>query len=106
MEFCNWEELPLGNVDFSLCMNIKTRQAGTIVGNLPENLIWMNDSKALCVDANGVVKFIAGENILCESFSRVNDDKWHEIAAVYSNEDERYYIIIAFHQVGQNNMKL
>ena len=85
--------LPLANVDFSLCVNIKTRQAGNIVSNLPENLRWNDECKALCVDQTaGVIKFISGENILCESFSRVNDDKWHEIAVVYSSEDKRYII--------------
>jgi hypothetical protein len=93
MEMVNRDTLPLANVDFSLCVNIKTSQGGNIISNLPENRRWRNSSKALCVDPTaGVVKFISGENILCESFSRVNDDKWHEIAVVYSNEDKRYII--------------
>jgi hypothetical protein len=93
MQMVNRATLPLANVDFSLCVNIKTSQGGNIISNLPENRRWRNVSKALCVDpTSGVVKFISGENIVCESFSRVNDDKWHEIAVVYSNEDKRYII--------------
>ncbi|CAB4012131.1 NFX1-type zinc finger-containing 1-like, partial [Paramuricea clavata] len=87
--------LPLANVDFSLCVNIKTRQAGNIVSNLPENLRWNDECKALCVDQTaGVIKFISGPNILCESFSRVNDDKWHEIAVVYSSKDNSLALYI------------
>lgn len=87
----NHARLPLANVDFSLCVHIKTNQAGTIVSNFPGNRRWKNESKALFVDATGNVKFVFGEEILCQSFSRVIDDKWHEIAVVYSNEDKRYY---------------
>ena len=81
--------LPLANTDFSLSVRIKTSQAGNIVSNLPENRRWNDECKALCVDPTGVVRFVSGENIVCESFTRVNDDKWHEIGIVYSSEDER-----------------
>jgi hypothetical protein len=90
MEMERRRPLPLANVDFSLCVNIKTVQGGSIVSNLPKNLKWNDESKALCVDRTGVVRFISGQNIVCESTSRVNDDRWHEIAVVYSNEHQRY----------------
>ena len=85
------EMLPLANADFTLCATFKTKQAGTIAINLPESQIWNVECKALCVDPDGAVIFISGENVLCRSFSHVNDDNWHEIAVVYSNEDKRYF---------------
>ena len=89
MEMATHEALPLGNVDFSLCVNIKTRQAGTVASNFPEDRRWKNESKALFVDATGVAKFVCGGHTLCESFSQINDDSWHEIGVVYSSEDKR-----------------
>jgi hypothetical protein len=89
MEMASRPGLPLAGVSFSLCVNIKTHQAGNIVSNLSENLRWNAESKALYVDTTGVIKFISGGNTVCESFSTVNDDQWHEIALVYSNEDKR-----------------
>ena len=84
------QHLPLANVDFSLCVNIKTDQGGSIVSNLPGDLRWNDESKALCIDNTGVVKFISGQHLVCDSISRINDDRWHEIAVVYSNEYKRY----------------
>ena len=88
------QPLPLASVDFSLCVNIKTDQGGCIVSNLPGNLRWNDQSKCLWVDPAGIVKFISGENIVCDSISRVNDDQWHEIAVVFSNETKRYEEIV------------
>ncbi|XP_028413341.1 NFX1-type zinc finger-containing protein 1-like isoform X2 [Dendronephthya gigantea] len=82
------ENVPLANVDFSFYVNIKTAQAGNILSVMPENRRWLNESKALCVDETGIVKFIFGENIVCESYSRVDDDKWHEIGLVYAQEEK------------------
>ena len=90
MEMLPCEALPLAKADFSLCVRIKTNQAGNIVSNLPENFRWNDDCKALCVDPTGIVKFISGRNIACESTTQINDDRWHEVAVVYSNEDQRY----------------
>ena len=84
------KKLPLGYVDFSLCATFMTKQAGIIAINLPVNRKWNVECKALCVDADGAVVFVSGENVLCRSFSRVNDDIWHEVAAVYSHDKERY----------------
>ena len=88
--------LPLAGVDYSFCVHIKTNQAGSIFSNLPEDRRWTNESKALFVDTTGGVKFVSGENILCESFSRVDDGSWHEIAVVYSNEEKMYDFAIRF----------
>ena len=84
------EMLPLANVDFSLCITFKTKQAGIIAINLPDNREWNVKCKALCVDRNGTVIFVSGEKVLCRSSTRVNDNIWHEIAVVYSNKDDRY----------------
>ena len=80
------QPLPLANVDFSLSVDIKTDQGGSIVSNLPGDLRWNDESKALYIDNTGVVKFISGKHLVCDSISRINDDQWHEIAVVYSNE--------------------
>ena len=85
------EMLPLANADFSLRAIFKTKQAGFIAINLPESQMYNVECKALCVDPNGAVIFVSGENVLCRSFSHVNDNNWHEIAVVYSNEDKRYF---------------
>ena len=87
----NHTSLPLADVDFSLCVHIKTKQPGNIVSNFPGNKRWTHDSKALFVDATGNVKFVSGREVLCQSYSFVNDDKWHEIAVVYSSKDTRYF---------------
>ena len=92
-QMVNHEGLPFAGTDFSLSANIKTVRGGSIICQVPERRIWRNDSKALYVDATGVVKFTSDQNILCESHARVNDDKWHEIAVVYSDEDKRYFVI-------------
>ena len=89
----NCEGLPLAGTDFSLYANVKTRQAGCIFCSIPENRMWMNDSKALIIDATGVIQFISGPNVMSEGHSRVNDDKWHEVAVVYSEENKRYITI-------------
>ena len=85
------QPLPLANVDFSLCVNVKTGQGGSIVSNLPGDLRWNDESKALCVDNTGIVRFIAGQHLVCQSTSRISDNEWHEIAVVYSNEHKRYH---------------
>ena len=90
MEMATRDTLPLAGADFSFCVHIKTNQAGNIVSNLPENRRWTNESKALFVDDTGNAKFVSGEDILCESLLRVDDDNWHEIAVIYSNEDKRF----------------
>ena len=96
MQMVSLATLPLAGVDFSFCVHIKTNRAGNIVSNLPEDRRWTNESKALFVDAAGIVKFVSSENILCESSSRVDDDSWHEIAVVYSYEDNRYGFAMRF----------
>ena len=84
------QAVPLARADFSMCVKIKTSQAGNIVSNLPEDRRWNNESKALYVDPTGIVKFVTGRLIVCESLTQINDDRWHEVAVVYSNEDQRY----------------
>ena len=84
------EKLPLANADFSLCATFKTKHSGIIAINLPESQMYNAECKALCVDLDGTVIFLSGENVLCRSFSSVTDDIWHEIAVVYSNDDKRY----------------
>ncbi|XP_028413342.1 NFX1-type zinc finger-containing protein 1-like [Dendronephthya gigantea] len=83
-----FEKLPMANEDFSFYVNIKTTQAGTIFSSMPGNRRWSSESKALCVDRTGFVRFISGEDIVVESYSRVDDDRWHEIGLVYSGEEK------------------
>ena len=84
------ESLPFARTDFSLCTSIKSKRIGCIVCSVPENRVWEDDSKALIIDAAGLIEFISNQNILARSYSRVDDNKWHEVAVVYSDENKRY----------------
>lgn len=84
------EGLLLAGNDFSISTEVKTRQGGAIISSVAVDGRWTNNSKLVYIDPNGTVKFIAAQNTLCETYSSVNDDKWHEIAVVYSEEENRY----------------
>ena len=84
VEVAQPEDFDLAGADYTISARIKTKKGGTLFARAPATKKWARGGKALFV-RKGKLVFDIGWVGEVSSRSRVDDDRWHDVALTYEH---------------------
>ncbi|MFO1000731.1 MAG: DUF6797 domain-containing protein [Planctomycetaceae bacterium] len=89
--------------DFTITARVKTRGNGTIFANTKPDSKWVPDGQALFI-ADGHLTFDIGWVGAVSSKKKINDGRWHDVAAVWTKSNQRLTLFVDGKPNGQGQL--